>query len=86
MRYKLFGKSGLRVSELCLGTMTFGEVWQDWGPRHADESRCPTFSVQRQMFSEPHVPAVQRGNRLGRSLSGRAQGSEPLVNQPEERL
>jgi aryl-alcohol dehydrogenase-like predicted oxidoreductase len=25
MRYKLFGSSGLRVSELCLGTMTFGE-------------------------------------------------------------
>lgn len=24
MRYKLFGRSGLRVSELCLGTMTFG--------------------------------------------------------------
>lgn len=27
MNYKLFGKSGLRVSELCLGTMTFGEEW-----------------------------------------------------------
>lgn len=27
MRYKLLGKSGLRVSELCLGTMTFGEDW-----------------------------------------------------------
>jgi aryl-alcohol dehydrogenase-like predicted oxidoreductase len=25
MRYKLFGSSGLRVSELCLGTLTFGE-------------------------------------------------------------
>jgi aryl-alcohol dehydrogenase-like predicted oxidoreductase len=24
MRYKLLGNSGLRVSELCLGTMTFG--------------------------------------------------------------
>jgi len=30
MRYKLFGNSGLRVSELCLGTMTFGEDW-GWG-------------------------------------------------------
>ena len=30
MRYKLFGHSGLRVSELCLGTMTFGEDW-GWG-------------------------------------------------------
>ncbi|MBF0547289.1 MAG: aldo/keto reductase [Candidatus Riflebacteria bacterium] len=27
MRYKLFGRTGLRVSELCLGTMTFGESW-----------------------------------------------------------
>ena len=30
MRYKLLGKSGLRVSELSLGTMTFGEDW-GWG-------------------------------------------------------
>ena len=30
MRYKLFGKSGLRVSEICLGTMTFGREW-GWG-------------------------------------------------------
>lgn len=30
MRYKLFGKSGLRVSELALGTMTFGTEW-GWG-------------------------------------------------------
>lgn len=30
MKYKLFGKSGLRVSELCLGTMTFGEEF-GWG-------------------------------------------------------
>ncbi len=27
MRYKLLGASGLRVSELCLGAMTFGEAW-----------------------------------------------------------
>ena len=30
MRYKLLGKSGLRVSEMALGTMTFGEDW-GWG-------------------------------------------------------
>ena len=30
MNYKLLGKSGLRVSELSLGTMTFGEEW-GWG-------------------------------------------------------
>jgi len=30
MKYKLLGHSGLRVSELCLGTMTFGLEW-GWG-------------------------------------------------------
>ena len=37
MQYKLFGKTGLRVSELCLGTMTFGESW-GWGAS-SDESK-----------------------------------------------
>ncbi|MCA2507656.1 MAG: aldo/keto reductase [Microcystis sp. M54BS1] len=37
MRYKLLGNSGLRVSELCLGTMTFGEDW-GWGS-DKEESR-----------------------------------------------
>lgn len=36
MNYKLLGKSGLRVSELCLGTMTFGEEW-GWG---ASKEEC----------------------------------------------
>jgi aryl-alcohol dehydrogenase-like predicted oxidoreductase len=36
MKYKLLGKSGLRVSELCLGTMTFGEEWGTGAP--AEES------------------------------------------------
>lgn len=35
MRYKLLGRSGLRVSELCLGTMTFGETW-GWGASKAE--------------------------------------------------
>jgi aryl-alcohol dehydrogenase-like predicted oxidoreductase len=35
MRYKLLGKSGLRVSELCLGTMTFGEGW-GWGASQSE--------------------------------------------------
>ena len=37
MNYRLLGRSGLRVSELCLGTMTFGEDW-GWGSTR-DESR-----------------------------------------------
>jgi aryl-alcohol dehydrogenase-like predicted oxidoreductase len=42
MRYKLLGHSGLRVSELCLGTMTFGEAW-GWG---ASKAEC------QQMFDQ----------------------------------
>ena len=38
MRYKLLGKSGLRVSELCLGTMTFGEEW-GWGASREESRR-----------------------------------------------
>src|SRR5438874_3913514 len=37
MRYKLLGPTGLRVSELALGTMTFGEDW-GWGASR-EESR-----------------------------------------------
>ena len=36
MRYKLLGASGLRVSEICLGTMAFGEDW-GWG---ASKEEC----------------------------------------------
>jgi len=37
MKYRLYGNSGLRVSEVSLGTMTFGEDW-GWGAPK-DESR-----------------------------------------------
>jgi aryl-alcohol dehydrogenase-like predicted oxidoreductase len=39
MRYRTFGRSGLRVSELFLGTMTFGEDW-GWG---ASLDECRTI-------------------------------------------
>lgn len=38
MKYKLLGKSGLRVSELCLGAMTFGEEW-GWGATRQESRR-----------------------------------------------
>src|SRR5512146_3244183 len=37
MNYHLLGHSGLRVSELCLGTMTFGEDW-GWGASKDESS------------------------------------------------
>ena len=38
MKFRFLGPSGLRVSELCLGTMTFGEDW-GWGASK-EESRA----------------------------------------------
>lgn len=38
MKYKLLGQSGLHVSELCLGTMTFGEDW-GWGASKEESGR-----------------------------------------------
>ena len=45
MRYKLFGNSGLRVSELCLGTMTFGEEW-GWGASQQESRQIFDAFVQ----------------------------------------
>src|ERR1700674_2799868 len=38
MHYRLLGKSGLRVSEASLGTMTFGEEW-GWGSPKAEAQK-----------------------------------------------
>lgn len=38
MRYQLLGPSGLRVSELALGTMTFGDDW-GWGASKSESRR-----------------------------------------------
>ncbi len=45
MRYRLLGSSGLRVSELCLGTMTFGEDW-GWGASKAESREIFDTFVQ----------------------------------------
>lgn len=39
MRYKLLGKSGLRVSELCLGAGTFGTAWGTLGSDKSESRR-----------------------------------------------
>jgi len=38
MKYRLLGKSGLRVSEIALGTMTFGDDW-GWGADKKESQR-----------------------------------------------
>jgi aryl-alcohol dehydrogenase-like predicted oxidoreductase len=45
MNYQLLGRSGLRVSDLCLGTMTFGE---DWGWGAAKEEARKIYDVYRE--------------------------------------
>ncbi|KAA3611981.1 MAG: aldo/keto reductase [Calditrichaeota bacterium] len=44
MRYKLLGKSGLRVSEICLGTMTFGEEWGFGANKEESKKVFDTYS------------------------------------------
>jgi aryl-alcohol dehydrogenase-like predicted oxidoreductase len=46
MKYRLLGKSGLRVSEAALGTMTFGDEW-GWGsPRAEAQKVYETYRVR----------------------------------------
>jgi len=73
MRYTLLGNSGLRVSELALGTMTFGT---DWGWRApAGES-----TKQFELFAEAGGTLIDTANKytngtaesiLGDLLAGR---------------
>jgi aryl-alcohol dehydrogenase-like predicted oxidoreductase len=92
MRYKLLGKSGLRVSELCLGTMTFGEDW-GWGS-NKDESRkvydafrkaggnfIDTANVYTNVTSETLLGEFLHGHRgevvLATKYTNAAPGTDP---------
>src|SRR5437762_13871557 len=41
MRYRLLGRTGLRVSEVALGAMTFGEDW-GWGASREESAKIFT--------------------------------------------
>ncbi|MBV8100937.1 MAG: aldo/keto reductase, partial [Verrucomicrobia bacterium] len=74
MNYRLLGRSGLRVSELCLGTMTFGEDW-GWGApkdearkiydafREAGGNFIDTANVYTQGSSETFLGEFVSGHR-----------------------
>src|SRR6478672_10209007 len=74
MKYRLLGRSGLRVSELCLGTMTFGEDW-GWGSpkdearkiydafREAGGNFIDTANVYTQGSSETFLGEFVSGHR-----------------------
>lgn len=55
MRYKLLGRSGLRVSELALGTMTFGEEWGFGASRDESKRQFDTFVEQGGNFIDTAI-------------------------------
>lgn len=73
MRFKMLGSSGLRVSELCLGTMTFGETW-GWGASK-DDSRAmfDYFAEQGGNFIDTSVNYTDGTSEafIGEFLQGR---------------
>ena len=74
MNYRLLGNSGLRVSELSLGTMTFGEEW-GWGAAKEESKRIydayreaggnfiDTANVYTQGTSERILGEILHGHR-----------------------
>src|SRR5262245_29792758 len=94
LNYLLLGNSGLRVSELSLGTMTFGEEW-GWGSpkeesrkiydayREAGGNFIDTANLYTQGTSETFVGEFMRGHReqmvVATKYSNAAPGSDPNV-------
>jgi aryl-alcohol dehydrogenase-like predicted oxidoreductase len=68
MRYKLVGKSGLRVSELCLGAGTFGS---DWGPLGSDPAESRRIF---DLFVEAGGNFIDTSNRYQEGTSERLVG------------
>jgi len=56
MRYTLLGRSGLRVSELALGTMTFGTDW-GWGASDSESAK------QFELFADAGGTLIDTANK-----------------------
>ena len=90
MRYKLFGRSGLRVSEICLGAMTFGEAW-NWGASQQETAGIVDLFLERGGNFIDTANAYTNGESesfLGEILQGRRQevvlaSKYTLAMQPE---
>src|ERR1700736_2608889 len=92
MNYKLLGKSGLRVSEFALGTMTFGDDW-GWGApkdeaqkvynafREVGGNFVDTANVYTNGTSEAFLGEFMKGHRasmvLATKYTNAAQGTDP---------
>lgn len=68
MRYKLLGRTGLRVSELCLGAMIFGDRRGGWGTSKDEAARM----VER--FAEAGGNLVDTANYYAGGASERIVG------------
>jgi aryl-alcohol dehydrogenase-like predicted oxidoreductase len=92
MHYKLLGKSGLRVSEFALGTMTFGEDW-GWGSakdeaqkvyntfRESGGNFIDTANIYTNGTSESFLGEFMKGHRasmvLATKYTNAAPGTDP---------
>src|SRR5246127_4079980 len=92
MKYRLLGKSGLRVSEAALGTMTFGDEW-GWGSPEAEARKVyetyraaggnflDTANFYTSGTSEKFVGEFIKGHResvvLATKYSNAAPGNDP---------
>jgi aryl-alcohol dehydrogenase-like predicted oxidoreductase len=68
MRYKLLGRTGLRVSELCLGAMIFGDSRGGWGTTKDEAARI----VER--YAQAGGNLVDTANYYARGQSERIVG------------
>ncbi len=73
MRYQLLGHSGLKVSEVCLGAMTFGEDWAIGVGRDASRQVFDTFADAGGNFVDTAVNYTEGTSEtlLGEFLEGR---------------
>ncbi len=77
MKYRIFGRSGLRVSELCLGTMTFGEETGFGAPREESRKMYDTFLEAGGNF-------IDTANMYSRGTSERMLGE--FISSDRERI
>ncbi|MEA2643250.1 MAG: hypothetical protein QOG08_276, partial [Chloroflexota bacterium] len=73
MKYRLLGSSALRVSEVALGTMTFGERW-GWGASLEESRRMLDLFVDRGgnfVDTASNYTDGESEEQLGELLTGR---------------
>ena len=73
MKYRILGSSALRVSELALGTMTFGEKW-GWGAGLDESRRMLDLYLERGgnfVDTASNYTDGESEEQLGELLSGR---------------